>query len=215
MRHAPSVDPAQESFADLLFYSLPEQKPEPDASTPFPPPPLALPASETADTDHANIAPEDASWNLAETTLPLLPVVRVRLVRDHDLPVQNRLQITQPQDAAQIFSDYLQDRDREVFAVLMLDTKNRLIGLNIVSIGTLDTTLVSPREVFKVALLANAASLILAHNHPSGDPTPSPEDKAVTRRLYEAGQLLQIDVLDHLVIGEGNRFTSLKITGAF
>ena len=212
MRHSQPTSPAQTSFADALFYPLPEEAIEPPASLSLAPPPLpfSFPTSETEGREEG-----EAAWSLAEVALPLLPIVRVKLVRENDLPLVGRPQVTQPQDAAKIFSDYLQDRDREVFAVLMLDTKNRFIGLNTVSIGTLDSALVSPREVFKVALLANAASLILAHNHPSGDPTPSPEDKAVTKRLHEAGQLLQIDVLDHLVIGEGGAFKSLKIMGVF
>jgi DNA repair protein RadC len=95
----------------------------------------------------------------------------------------------------------------------LLDTKNRVIGLNLVSIGILDSTLVSPREVFKPALLANAASVIIAHNHPSGDPAPSPEDRRVTQTLSEAGKLLGVDVLDHVILGEGETFRSLKQLG--
>jgi DNA repair protein RadC len=86
--------------------------------------------------------------------------------------------------------------------------------INTVSIGILDSSLVHPREVFKNAIVASAASIIVAHNHPSGDPTPSIEDKRVTQRLYEAGQLLGIDLLDHVVIGD-NRWVSLKQIGAF
>jgi DNA repair protein RadC len=103
--------------------------------------------------------------------------------------------------------------DREYFVVLMLDTKNRVIGLNTVHIGTINSSLVSTRETFKPALLANATAVILAHNHPSGDPTPSPEDVAVTRKLVEAGQLLDIEVLDHIIIGDEGRSVSLKDRG--
>jgi len=96
----------------------------------------------------------------------------------------------------------------------LLDSKNRVQRINTVSIGILDSSLVHPREVFKDAILASAASIIVAHNHPSGDPTPSIEDKRVTQRLYEAGQLLGIDLLDHIVIGD-NKWVSLKQIGAF
>ncbi len=84
-----------------------------------------------------------------------------------------------------------------------------------VSQGILDSALVHPREVFVGALLHNAAGVIISHNHPSGDPTPSPEDKRVTQRLFEAGQLLGIDLLDHVVCGDNGRFNSLKQIGAF
>jgi DNA repair protein RadC len=82
-----------------------------------------------------------------------------------------------------------------------------------VSVGDLSSALVHPREVFKPAILSNAASVILAHNHPSGDPQPSPEDCAVTRRLQEAGQILGIEVLDHVIIGDASRWASLREKG--
>ena len=113
-------------------------------------------------------------------------------------------------DVAEILRRYLQHEDREHFVTLMLDAKNRVIGLHTVSIGTLSAALVSPREVFKAAILANAASIILAHNHPSGDTTPSPEDIKVTDTLKQAGQILGIDVLDHVIVGENGAFRSLR-----
>ncbi|NKE72868.1 JAB domain-containing protein [Nitrospiraceae bacterium HYJII51-Mn-bac16s-1-B09] len=113
----------------------------------------------------------------------------------HPGPVRNS------SDAAGILRSYLAGADREYFVVLLLDQKHRINGLNLVSVGTLTMALVHPREVFKPAVLANAA-LILGHNHPSGDPEPSCEDRELTRRLVSAGELLGIDVLDHIVIGE-------------
>ena len=142
-----------------------------------------------------------------------LPVYRVALVRETDQPMSERVVIRQPQDAARLFYEMLHDKDREHFVILMLDTKNRVIGVNTVSIGILDSALVSPREVFKAAMLCNAASIIVCHNHPSGDPTPSPEDKRVTERLSEAGKILAIELLDHLVIGEAGSFRSIKEMG--
>jgi len=99
------------------------------------------------------------------------------------------------------FSRLVADGHREEFHIVCLDTKNQIIGTHQISVGTLDASLVHPREVFKPAIKDSASSVILVHNHPSGDPTPSPEDRQVTRRLEEAGKLLGIDVLDHIVLG--------------
>jgi len=97
----------------------------------------------------------------------------------------------------------------EVMVMLVLDTKNNVIGAFEVSRGSLNASIVHPREVFKRALLLNGASIIVAHNHPSGDPTPSREDVDITKRLVEGGDILGINVLDHLIIGD-NRYRSLK-----
>jgi DNA repair protein RadC len=102
--------------------------------------------------------------------------------------------------------------DREHFKVLYLDRKGGLIVKEDVSVGGLHSSIVHPREVFKTAVKRSAASIILAHNHPSGDPTPSREDVDITRRLIEAGKLMGIEVLDHVVIGE-NTYCSLKEKG--
>ena len=93
------------------------------------------------------------------------------------------------------------------------DSKNQIIGIHTVSVGSLFAAIVSPREVFKAAILANAASIIVAHNHPSGDVTPSPEDIQVTKTLRDAGKLLDIEVLDHVIVGEDGAWTSLKRLG--
>ncbi|MBI5445709.1 MAG: JAB domain-containing protein [Deltaproteobacteria bacterium] len=105
---------------------------------------------------------------------------------------------TVAETARKVLADY----DREAFVILLLDTKNRLIGINIVSVGTLTTSLVHPREVFKPAIAASASAVIGVHNHPSGDPQPSREDSDLTRRLWEAGKLLGIRFLDHVIIGD-------------
>jgi DNA repair protein RadC len=103
---------------------------------------------------------------------------------------------------------------REVFRVLLLDTRHRLVSDVTVSIGSLNSSLVHPREVFRPALLAACASIVLTHNHPSGDPEPSGEDLALTRRLAAAGSLLGIEVLDHLILGDGtDKWVSLKERG--
>ncbi len=120
--------------------------------------------------------------------------------------------ITDPAVAAALLLPRLAHRRREHFGVLLLDSRNRLERQAIISVGSLNGSLVHPREVFREALIHAAASLILFHNHPSGDPTPSREDVAITGRLLSAGSLVGIEVLDHLVIGRG-RFTSLKEQG--
>ncbi|HMS83859.1 MAG TPA: JAB domain-containing protein [Nitrospira sp.] len=97
--------------------------------------------------------------------------------------------------------------DREQFLVCCLDAKNVSIGVNIVSIGTLTLSLVHPREVFKAAILLNACAIIAVHNHPSGDPTPSPEDRTLTTRLRDAGDLLGIRLLDHLILGDDRLYS--------
>ena len=101
------------------------------------------------------------------------------------------------------------DKDREYFMVLHLDTKNRVIKDEVVSIGTLNSSIIHPREVFKLAVKESAYAVILVHNHPSGDPEPSAEDKEVTERLIECGNLLGIKVLDHMIIGN-NSWHSFK-----
>lgn len=112
-----------------------------------------------------------------------------------------------PSISAAALTTLLQDEPGEVFAILCLSTKHRVIAYHEVSRGTLDATLVHPREVFKAALLANAAAIILTHNHPSGDPTPSPDDHQLTRRLVDAGRLIGVEVLDHIIVGEGRYFS--------
>jgi DNA repair protein RadC len=110
--------------------------------------------------------------------------------------------VVDPATAAKILRSLLQSEPVEVFAVLLLSTKHQVIGYHEVSRGTLDSSVVHPREVFKAAILANASAVVLAHNHPSGNPTPSPEDHQITRRLSRAGELLGIHVLDHVIVGD-------------
>lgn len=98
---------------------------------------------------------------------------------------------------------------KEEFCILLLDTKNKVIAIETISIGTINQSLVHPREVFRSAIMKNSNSIILAHNHPSGDPTPSREDILITERLIKAGEYLGIKILDHLVIGK-NKFISLR-----
>lgn len=133
-----------------------------------------------------------------------------RRVARSQLP--DSVKISCPQDAADLLMEELRHLREEHFVCLFLNTKNRVIGRQTLSIGSLNASIVHPREVFRAAIRRSSASILCAHNHPSGDPTPSPEDVALTRRLAEAGELLGIELLDHLVIGD-NRYTSLKETG--
>ena len=130
--------------------------------------------------------------------------VRIKLVRESAGLYCNNY-ISSPEDAAEIAAKFFEDMatDREVFAVMLLNTKNRVIGINVVSVGSLTASVVHPREVFKAACLANATNIILTHNHPSGDPAPSKEDISITSRLVQAGRLMDIPVLDHIIIGDG------------
>jgi DNA repair protein RadC len=140
-----------------------------------------------------------------------IPIVSVQLVREQTYQAPLRT-ISSLQDAYDLLRDWLEARDRECFGLVLLDTRHKVIGLHIVSIGSLNASVVHPREVMKTAILANAAALLLVHNHPSGDATPSQEDLAITSRLKQTGELLGIPVLDHLVIGDGC-FVSLKERG--
>jgi len=117
--------------------------------------------------------------------------------------------VNTPEDAARLVMGRMRRLDREEFRVILLDTKNRVIQVETVAVGALNTSGVQPREVFKNAIRRSAAAVILVHNHPSGDPTPSREDVALTQRLIQAGGLVGIEILDHLIIGD-NRYVSLK-----
>ena len=128
------------------------------------------------------------------------------MVKEGKLPTYES-RIRSSANAYAVLREYLADTDREVFCVLCLDRKNGVIGLNTVSIGSLTASVVHPREVFKPAILINSSSVLLSHNHPSGCPLPSQEDRALTVRLVQAGKLLGIDVLDHIIVGEGKYFS--------
>jgi DNA repair protein RadC len=117
-----------------------------------------------------------------------------------------------PDDVAHYAMPYSLRENREHFWVLLLNTKNHIISMQEVSVGSLTASVVHPREVFETAVKHHAASIILLHNHPSGDPTPSREDIAVTERLVKAGKVMDIPVLDHVILGN-NRFASLKERG--
>ena len=126
------------------------------------------------------------------------------------LAPEERSQISCPQDAASLLIAEMEPLVQENLVVLLLNTRNQVVARRTIYIGTVNSSAVRPAEVLRPAIRENAPSIIVAHNHPSGDPTPSPEDISVTRDLAAAGKLMDIELLDHLVIGHGGRFTSLK-----
>lgn len=140
-----------------------------------------------------------------------IPIFQVKLVRDGSQAAEFK-RVRGPGDVYQLLADYLEGAEREHFGVLLLDTQNQIRGIHTVTIGSLNATIVHPREVFKPAILASSAAVILFHNHPSGDPTPSGEDRKVTDQLRNAGELIGIEVLDHIVIGDG-RYVSFSEKG--
>ncbi|HEY8343588.1 MAG TPA: DNA repair protein RadC [Bacillota bacterium] len=122
--------------------------------------------------------------------------------------------IKSPKDVADLLMAKLRFLKHERFLAVHLNTKNKVLSIETISIGTLDSSLVHPRELFKTAIKNSSAALILAHNHPSGDPYPSKEDLTLTRRLREGGEILGIQILDHIIIGD-NRYVSLREEGFF
>jgi DNA repair protein RadC len=120
--------------------------------------------------------------------------------------------VCSPKDVYILMYPKMREQKKEKFITLCLDTKNQILKEEVISIGSLNASIVHPREVFKSALLESSASVIMVHNHPSGDPSPSREDIMVTEKMVEGGKLLGIDVLDHIIIGEG-RYVSLKDEG--
>jgi len=143
-----------------------------------------------------------------------------KVVALRECPLPNELQVCEtPQHAADYWERHIKtaphfNPECECFVVLLLNTRKRIRGHHLASIGTQDTLLVHPREVFRTAIVASANTIVLMHNHPSGEPTPSDSDIAVTRDLIRAGQLIKIDVLDHVIVGH-NSHVSLRQLGYF
>ncbi|MFJ8065493.1 RadC family protein [Psychrobacillus sp. NPDC096426] len=138
-------------------------------------------------------------------------IVSLRMVKESSLLYKDR-SIRSPEDAYNLFKQFLGELDREYFVLMCLDVKNQPTVINVCHIGSLNASIVHPREIMKTAVLSNAASILVMHNHPSGRPKPSKEDIDVTKRLVEASRIIGIELIDHLVIGE-NSFVSLKEKG--
>src|SRR5499433_3175629 len=128
-----------------------------------------------------------------------VPIYKIMLVKEGRVPCYDQ-QIRSSADASRLLYTYLADVDREHFVIILLNQKNRVIGINTVSVGSLTASIVHPREVYKGAILSNSASILCGHNHPSTECQPSKEDRAITTRLVEAGRLLGITLLDHVII---------------
>lgn len=143
---------------------------------------------------------------IREAARQWIPIYGVELVRKQKIP---RPVVTSPDDIAGVLSSFLARADRECFVVVMLATSLQVIGVNVAHVGSLSASVVHAREVFKPAILANASSIVVGHNHPSGNLEPSPADIAVSRELVAAGKLLSIPLLDSLVIGHDGQYTSL------
>lgn len=146
--------------------------------------------------------PEASSKSRTLRFKVIRPVYETLVIKE-ELPeyINARTRITSPEQIWEMFS-YLRRETKEYFIAAHVDGKNRIVCIDQISVGSLNQSIVHPRETFKSALLSSAAAIILIHNHPTGDPTPSREDMEITRRLKDAGELLGIKVLDHIIIGD-------------
>ena len=171
--------------------------------------PSALSEGKTQQTLQEGEKMAPGKLNLRETRR--IETLRISLVKERSALSYT---LSTPLQAAQAAQQLVgTDLDRETFGILLLDTRHRVTALHIVSAGSLNGSIFHPREVFKAAILGNAGALILFHNHPSGDLRPSAEDRAITRRLMEAGKLLGISVLDHLILGDRGAYASFQEEG--
>ncbi len=132
--------------------------------------------------------------------------------RMSELTYRRRIQILEPKTLADYYMERLRHEERECLLVVLFDTKSRVLGDALLTVGTVNSSLISPREIFLKALQYKAVQIIILHNHPSGDPSPSKEDLSVTQRISQCGELLGILLIDHIIIGDGN-FCSLRESG--
>jgi DNA repair protein RadC len=135
-----------------------------------------------------------------------LKVIRLQVVKE-TIQYYGPKKIRSPADVEEVVRAFIGNADREIFLALNLSSANNINSIHIVSIGTLNQSIVHPRECFKAALLSNAEAVVFAHNHPSGEVIPSAEDKQITIKLKECGQILNIRVLDHVIVGENAHFS--------
>ena len=142
--------------------------------------------------------------------------LNLKVVKETSGRYDVRKKIQSPNDIFNIAQNVIRGNEyaEENLWLITLDIKNNITGIFTVSTGSLNSSIVHPREIFKRAVLQNAASIIICHNHPSGDPAPSQEDIDTTKRIYDAGKILGIELLDHVIIGD-NKYTSLKEKGVF
>ena len=143
-----------------------------------------------------------------------IPIVHLQMVKDTEIPYGG-MKLDNPKDAAELGKRFLGNMDRECLVVCAMDTKMKPTHIQIVGIGAMNYCPASIPEIFKAALLSNAANILLFHNHPSGDVTPSKEDVQLTRKVVEAGKLLGIPLQDHIILGEDDDFFSFQEAGIF
>ena len=136
-------------------------------------------------------------------------IVSLKLVKESSVLYETR-KISNPYDSYRLAKNFLADSDREKFVVVCLDTKNQPVSIEVVSIGTVNSSMVHPREVFKAAVLSNASKIICFHNHPSGNTNFSKEDEVITNRLKKCGEILGIELVDHIVVGDDDKYFSFK-----
>ena len=136
-------------------------------------------------------------------------IVSLKLVKESSVLYETRT-VSNPYDAYNLIKNFLIDSDREKFVVACLDTKKQPVNISVVSIGSVNSAIVHPREVFKVAMLSNASKIICFHNHPSGNLKCSKEDENITNRLKECGEILGIELVDHIIIGDNDTYFSFK-----
>jgi len=141
-----------------------------------------------------------------------VPMYSLKLVRENDLSYEHQVCCQTPETVAALLRPYFSECHQEQVVILFLSTSLRVIGFHVASVGTLNASIMSVREVFSAALVANAAGIIISHNHPSGSPEPSREDLRVTRNLVEAGEILGVQVIDHIIVTE-EAHTSLAERG--
>lgn len=154
---------------------------------------------------------------IAENDITSVPAKRVnivslKMIKESSILYSGR-KITTPSDAVEIAKVFLDGADREQLIMCTLDTKNQPTSISVVSIGSLNSSIVHPREVFKTAIMANASAIIIFHNHPSGDNSPSNEDITTTKRLVDCAEMIGIKLLDHIIIGDDDSYCSLKERG--
>lgn len=144
-----------------------------------------------------------------KTPTKRVDIVSLKLVKESSILYETR-KISNSFDAYRLVKNFLADSDREKFVVVCLDIKNQPVSIEVVSIGTVSSTMVHPREVFKVAVLTNASKIICFHNHPSGNTNFSNEDEVITKKLHKCGEILGIELTDHIVVGDDDKYFSFK-----
>ena len=141
-----------------------------------------------------------------------IDIVKVQMIKDGTVEYGKKA-IRNPQDLAELGLKFIKNADREIFLLLCLNTRNHINCIHLVSIGTVNASLVSPREVLKIAILSNASEIAILHNHPSGDVEPSEDDLKITTRLAECGKLFDIKLLDHVIISDDGQYQSFMEKG--